>query len=146
MTTNKTYTPILIDSVLAAADLQQKRFVGFDGNCCTAGAKALGVVDVTTEKGQYAPVAVLGTLLVEAGGTIAVGDAIASDGEGRAVKVADSAIANGYAKDAGTEGQEIRIVRGIQRIFGRAMPSVSEQARKVEPDVTPATTRIIQNA
>ena len=28
MTTNKTYTPILIDSVLAAADLQQKRFVG----------------------------------------------------------------------------------------------------------------------
>lgn len=52
MTTNKTYTPILIDSVLAAADLQQKRFVGFDGNCCTAGAKALGVVDVTTEKGQ----------------------------------------------------------------------------------------------
>ena len=53
MTTNKTYTPILIDSVLAAADLQQKRFVGFDGNCCTAGAKALGVVDVTTEKGQY---------------------------------------------------------------------------------------------
>ena len=31
MTTNKTYTPILIDSVLAAADLQQKRFVGFDG-------------------------------------------------------------------------------------------------------------------
>lgn len=112
MTTNKTYTPILIDSVLAA-DLQQKRFVGFDGNCCTAGAKALGVVDVTTEKGQYAPVAVLGTLLVEAGGTIAVGDAIASDGEGRAVKVADSAIANGYAKDAGTEGQEIRIVRGI---------------------------------
>ena len=108
MTTNKTYTPILIDSVLAVADLQQKRFVGFDGNCCTAGAKALGVVDVTTEKGQYAPVAVL-----EAGGTIAVGDAIASDGEGRAVKVADSAIANGYAKDAGTEGQEIRIVRGI---------------------------------
>lgn len=56
MTTNKTYTPILIDSVLAAADLQQKRFVGFDGNCCTAGAKALGVVDVTTEKGQYVPV------------------------------------------------------------------------------------------
>ena len=78
-----------------------------------AGAKALGVVDVTTEKGQYTPVAVLGTLLVEAGGTIAIGDAIASDGEGRAVKVADSAIANGYAKDAGTEGQEIRIVRGI---------------------------------
>lgn len=113
MTTNKTYTPILIDSVLAVADLQQKRFVGFDGNCCTAGAKALGVVDVTTEKGQYAPVAVLGTLLVEAGGIIAVGDAIASDAEGKAVKVADSAIANGYALDAGTAGQEIRIIRGV---------------------------------
>lgn len=111
--TTRTYTPLLIESVKTAADLQQHRFAGFDGNYCAAGAKALGVVDVSTSKGEYAPVAVLGTLLVEAGGTIAVGDVVASDGEGKAVKVADSAIANGYAKDAGTAGQEIRIIRGI---------------------------------
>ena len=106
MTTNKTYKPLLIDSVFASADLEQHRFIGFDGNYCGAGAKALG------EKGQYVPVAVLGILLVEAAGTIAVGDAVASDAEGKAIKVADSAIANGYALDAGTAGQEIRILKG----------------------------------
>ena len=41
MTTNKTYKPLLIDSALAAADLEQHRFIGFDGNYCAAGAKAL---------------------------------------------------------------------------------------------------------
>lgn len=113
MTTNKTYKPLLIDSTLAAADLEQHRFIGFDGNYCAAGAKALGVSDVSTAKGEYAPVAVLGILLVEAAGTIAVGDAVASDAEGKAVKVADSAITNGYALDAGIAGQEIRIIRGV---------------------------------
>lgn len=40
-------------------------------------------------------------------------DAVASDAEGRAVKAVDSAVINGYAVDAGTTGQEIRIIRGI---------------------------------
>lgn len=111
--TTRTYTPLLIESVKTIADLQQHRFAGFDGNYCTAGAKALGVVDVSTSKGEYAPVAVFGMLLVEAGGTVAIGDAVASDAYGRAVKVAESAIANGYALDAGTIGQQIRIIRGI---------------------------------
>lgn len=111
--TNKTYTPLLIESIKAATNLEQHRFVGFDGNYCQAGAKALGIVDVSTEKDQYAPTAIFGTLIVEAGGTIAVGDAIASDATGKAVKAVDSAIVNGYAKDAGTSGQEIRILRGI---------------------------------
>lgn len=111
--TNKTYKPLLIESVKTVADLNQHRFAGFDGNYCAAGAKALGVVDVSTSKGEYAPIAVFGILLVEAGGTIAVGDAVASDAEGKAVKVADSAVTNGYALDAGTTGQEIRIIRGI---------------------------------
>lgn len=110
--TNKTYKPLLIESVKTVADLNQHRFAGFDGGYCTAGAKALGVVDVSTSKGEYAPISVFGILLVEAGGTIAVGDAVASDGEGKAVKVADSAITNGYALDAGTAGQEIRILKG----------------------------------
>ena len=112
MTTNKTYKPLLIDSVLAAVDVEQHRFSGFDGNYGAAGAKALGSSDVSTAKGEYAPVAVLGILLVEAAGTIAVGDAVASDADGKAVKVADSAITNGYALDAGTTGQEIRILKG----------------------------------
>ena len=99
MTTNKTYKPLLIDSVLASADLEQHRFIGFDGNYCAAGAKALGVSDVAIEKGQYVPVAVLGILLVEAAETIAVGDAVASDADGKAVKFADSANAISTLKD-----------------------------------------------
>lgn len=110
--TNKTYTPLLIQSVKAAADLEQHRFIGFDGNYCTAGAKAYGVSDVSTAKGQLAPVAVFGILLVEAAGTIALGDAVASDADGKAVKAESTAIINGYACDAGVAGQKIRILKG----------------------------------
>ena len=60
----KTYKPLLIDSVTALADLKQHRFVGLDGNVCQAGAKAYGVCDVDTDAEQYTPVAVSGILLV----------------------------------------------------------------------------------
>lgn len=110
--TNKNYKPLLIESVKASADVVEHRFVGFDGKHCTAGAKALGVADVSTEKDQFAPVALFGILLVEAGGTIAVGDGIASDANGKAVKAESTALINGYALDAGTTGQKIRVLRG----------------------------------
>ena len=69
----KTYKPLLIDSVTALADLKQHRFVGLDGNVCQAGAKAYGVCDVDTDAEQYTPVAVSGILLVETGGAITIG-------------------------------------------------------------------------
>ena len=56
---NKLYQPLLIESVKATADIEQHRFIGFDGAYCTAGAKALGVSDVSIENVQYAPIAVL---------------------------------------------------------------------------------------
>lgn len=111
--TNKTYKPLLFESVKATVDLEEKRFVGFDGNYCGAGEKALGVVNVSTEKDQYAPVVILGILLVKAAGTIAVGDSVASDTDGKAVVAENSAISNGYSLDSAVAGQEIRIVRGI---------------------------------
>lgn len=111
--TNKHYKPLLIESVKANADLVEHRFVGFNGKHCEAGVKAFGVVDVTTEKEQFAPVAVFGILLVEAGGTIALGDAIASDENGKAVKAESTAIINGYACDTGVASHIIRVLRGI---------------------------------
>lgn len=111
--TNKLYKPLLIDSIKATEDIEQHRFVGFDGKYCKPGAKALGVSDVAIENGQYAPVAIFGVLLVEVGGTIAVGDAVTSDENGKAVKVTDGATINGYAQDSGSIGEEVRIVRGI---------------------------------
>ena len=55
---NKVYKPLLIDSVKAAVDIEQHRFIGFDGNYCSQGAKALGVSDVAIEKEQYVPMTV----------------------------------------------------------------------------------------
>ncbi len=111
--TNKHYKPLLIESIKANEDLIEHRFVGFNGKHCEAGAKAFGVVDVSTENTQFAPVAVFGILLVEAGGTIALGDTVASDENGRAVKAESDALINGYACDSGVAGQKIRILRGI---------------------------------
>ena len=70
MENNKTYKPLLIDSIKASVDLEKQRFVGFDGNYCQAGKKALGVIDAETEKEQFAPVAINGILLVVCGGIV----------------------------------------------------------------------------
>ena len=58
-------------------------------------------------------IAVLGTLLVESAGTINAGEPVASDGNGKAVKATGDALINGYAQDSVTEGQEVRVLRGI---------------------------------
>ena len=110
---NKLYKPILIDSIKASEDVVQQRFIGFDGKYCQAGTKAFGVSDVDMAKEQYLPVAISGILLVEAGGTFVVGSEVASDENGKAVKAESSAISNGYALDDATEGQIVRIIRGI---------------------------------
>ena len=110
---NKLYKPLLIDSVLASADLPKQRFISFNGAVSGAGEKAYGICDVETESGQYAPVATIGILLVEAGGTITVGSEITSDANGKAVTLGDNQKSNGYALDDGAEGDVIRIIRGI---------------------------------
>lgn len=110
---NKVYKPLLIDSVKVEENVVQHRFIGFDGKYCKSGAKAIGVADVDVDKDQFVPVAISGVLLVEAGGTIAIGDAITSDDLGRAVKPTSPSEINGYAQDDATEGQIIRILRGI---------------------------------
>ncbi len=125
---NKTYQPILIQTVKAQANLSEKLFVGFDGNICGAGEKAYGVVDVATESGQLAPVGVLGTFIVISGGAITQGSAVTSDASGKAVVATAPSITteasattltagdeiNGYALDAATAaGEEIRVLRGI---------------------------------
>ena len=49
---NKLYKPLLIDSIKAAENIVQQRFIGFDGKYCKLGAKAFGISDVDTEKDQ----------------------------------------------------------------------------------------------
>lgn len=107
------YKPLLIDSILAATDLNYQRFIGFDGNYCAANAKAFGVCDVDIAAGQFAPVAVLGILLVKTAGIITAGSKVASDANGYAVAYSTGE-ANGYALDTSAgAGDVVRIARGI---------------------------------
>lgn len=109
----KTQQVILVASVIALAELSARRFVGFDGNLCAAGVKALGVVEAGTEAGGVAPANVSGVILVEAGAPIAAGVEVQVDATGRAVPKA-AGVSNGYAWDAAVAaGDLIRIVRGI---------------------------------
>ena len=108
------YKPLLIDSIKAITNLPKQRFIGFDGNVCSAGAKAYGICDVETDAGQFAPAAVLGILLVEAGGAIPAQAKITSDANGKAVAITSTEEVNGYALDsASADGDIIRIIRGI---------------------------------
>lgn len=72
-------------SIQAAADLAKHRFIGFDGNLCGADAKARGVSAADTKSGQMCPINIAGEVLVESGGAITQGAAIASDALGRAI-------------------------------------------------------------
>lgn len=75
-------------SILAAADLVKHRFIGFDGNLCGANAKARGVSAADTKTGQMCPINIAGEVLVESGGAITAGAALAADANGKAVAAA----------------------------------------------------------
>lgn len=82
----KTYQPVLITSIVAAAALATVyKFVGYDGNYAGAGAGALGVLNCETDSGEMAPVIVSGIAKVIAGGAISVGGAVVSGSTGKAL-------------------------------------------------------------
>lgn len=109
----KLYKPLLTDSIKVAVNVDKQRFSGFDGNYCAVNAKALGVSDAEIEANQFAPVGVIGILLVKTAGAIAKGAKVASDASGFAITYTTGEI-NGYALDASTvAGDIIRIARGI---------------------------------
>ncbi len=109
----KTQQPILTTSIAAAADLTKARFVGFNGNVCAAGAKALGIAETDTGSGRQAPVNVLGILHIESGGAIAVGADVESNASGQAI-TKTAGVSNGTALDAASaQGEIIRIARGV---------------------------------
>ena len=93
------------------ADLVARRFVGFDGAKCGAGAKALGIAEVDTAVGRQAPVNFSGILLVEAAAAIAADADVDSDADGKAVTHV-AGVVNGHTLDAASAaGDIIRILR-----------------------------------
>ena len=108
----KLYKPLLTDSIKVPINIDKHRFIGFDGNYCTEGAKALGVSEVEIEAGQFAPVILNGIVLVRTAGTIIKGSKVASNLNGYAVAFTTGE-SNGYSLDDAEAGEIIRLVRGI---------------------------------
>ena len=72
-------------NVTATANLISNRFVSSSGGVPIAGGNTLGVIKYPVSSGQLGVVDVLGTSVVEAGGTIAQYATIGVDSLGRAV-------------------------------------------------------------
>ena len=104
---------ILTCTTISASFLPARFFVGFNGRLAGAGEKALGVTEADTNADSPAPINVLGVMLVESGGPIARGEEVEADANARAV-TRESGAMNGTAFDAAvSDGELIRIVRGI---------------------------------
>lgn len=81
--------PLFTETVKAAADISENRFVTYAGKqASTAGEIVQGVSDTSIEAGGYVAVDVIGTTIVDAGGTFSKGDDLATDTDGKAVKAA----------------------------------------------------------
>jgi hypothetical protein len=110
----KTEQPILITSITAAADFTNSKniFIGFDGDTCGNGAKALGVLNANSAQDEQAPITALGIALVLSGAAVSLGDKLQANASGKAITFA-SGEANGYAFDAATGADELIRVKLI---------------------------------
>lgn len=97
-------------TVIATAAITAYRFAQSDGTLAAAGENALGVARSAAASGDPFPVDVLGTAIVELGGTVVVGDSIKSDATGRGVLWATSGAKIAIALQAGTVGQFVEML------------------------------------
>ena len=74
-----------------------------------AGENCIGVLLVEGAAAKAVTVAISGSVLVECGGTVTNGGAVATDATGRAVDATTSDIIMGYAREAGAVNQKIEI-------------------------------------
>lgn len=89
---NPIVAPLYTLTAIADGALTGARFVTVEGaRPDTLGQKVLGVARYAVADKAAATVDVLGTVLVEAGGAIAIDDDITTDDQGRAVAVTDTA-------------------------------------------------------
>lgn len=80
-----TVKPVLVRSFQASVALTRNRFITATGAVPAAGGNAIGIAATNAAIGEMVAVTMLGPEGVEAGGAIAVGAAIESDAQGRAV-------------------------------------------------------------
>lgn len=73
-----------------------------------ASSKVIGAIQDAVREGQPARIAIGGKVIVIAGGTVAVGDDVASDADGFAVTATGASV--GYAVSGGAEGEQIEVL------------------------------------
>ena len=80
----------------------------------SAGENCVGVLLVEGAAARAVTVVMTGSVMVEAGGTVTAGGAVATDATGRAVDATTSDIIMGYAREAGVAAQviEIELIQG----------------------------------
>jgi hypothetical protein len=79
-----------------------------------AGENCVGVLLVEGAAARAVTVVMTGSVMVEAGGTVTAGGAVATDATGRAVDATTGDIIMGYAREAGVAAQviEIELIQG----------------------------------
>jgi hypothetical protein len=80
----------------------------------SAGENCVGVLLVEGAAARAVTVVMTGSVMVEAGGTVTAGGAVATDATGRAVDATTGDIIMGYAREAGVTAQviEIELIQG----------------------------------
>lgn len=80
----------------------------------SAGENAIGVCIVGGAAGAAVTVVVSGSVMVEAGGTIAAGAAVQTGADATALAAATGDVVLGYAREAAVDGQiiEIELIQG----------------------------------
>ena len=104
-----------ITTMVASGEVIKRRFVKYSGARCTArGELAVGVSrDETQDTTKAMAVATGGTVLVEAGEALSVGDEVTTDAAGKAVIAYDTEYINGVVMRAQTEvGQLVEVRLG----------------------------------
>ena len=100
---------LLTLTVTASATVAASRFVTQAGAYPSAGAKGFGVTRSGGGNGDLIPVDVLGTAIVEAGGTVTKGAALELDATGRVV-AKSTGVAVAQAMEAGAEDGLIEVL------------------------------------
>lgn len=96
---------LLTQTLLATGAIIKHRFVTFAGAQAGLKGLALGVSEEAAATDETVPVAVNGTAVIDSGGAFAVGAALESDAQGRAVAHTDGVI-NARALEAATGADE----------------------------------------
>jgi hypothetical protein len=97
MKTKCTFTPILQISKKVSQDIVPYRFVNYAGQLASTGEKALGVSEDTWLSASTASLVAIGTAVLETSGTVAIGNKISADTNGKAKVTSSTEEVNGYA-------------------------------------------------